>query len=217
MWIIDIVINIIHIYSFTYLLPHSSALTYLRLWALLALAFSYFPCLITANFSCNTIPICAGLPPVPPSPSATHSQLVLIDLITWPLVSFEAVLSYQCCESRAEIQSMFHRHLVNIAGLTQPRPTWWTLQQQQKQQHWQQQRIANGNRNSPQFFWLFGFWFSVLWLRFHNMTAATASALALYNSATVQHCNSARATNVLLIFGYQYRKAKQALQHCKRS
>lgn len=51
---------------------------------------------------------------------------------------------------------------------------------------------------------VFGFWFLVLWLRFHNMTAATASALALQ----LQHCNT--ATNVLLIFGYQYRKAKQA-------
>lgn len=37
---------------------------------------------------------------------------------------------------------------------------------------------------------VFGFWFLVLWLRFHNMTAATASALALQQ---LQQCNKCSA------------------------
>lgn len=42
----------------------------------------------------------------------------------------------------------------------------------------------------------------VLWLRFHNMAAAAATTTT----------RTARATNVLLIFGYQYQKAKQQLE-----
>lgn len=63
-------------------------------------------------------------------------------------------------------------------------------------------------------FLVFGFWFSVLWLRFHNMTAATASALVLHNSATLQQCNTATVQEQQMFCSFLAISIGKQSRHC---